>query len=191
VSEEDYFANYEGHYEWVNGDVIEMSPVTDRNMLIQRFIMRILDEYFYLRPIGNYRFDPFTMKLPNISHRQPDIQIILGDNLKNLKATHLYGAANIAIEIVSDATTAIDRGVKFKEYQKGGVLEYWIIDLEAKEALFYRLNEEGKYIAQKLDNEIYKTSQIPDFALHTPTLWETNLSDMGELREAVKKMLGQ
>jgi Uma2 family endonuclease len=191
VSEEDYFANYEGHYEWVNGDVIEMSPVTDRNMLIQRFIMRMFDEYFYIRPIGDYRFDPFTMKLPNISNRQPDIQIILGDNLKNLKATHLYGAANIAIEIVSDATAAIDRGVKFKEFQKGGVLEYWIIDLEAREALFYRLNEEGKYIAQKLEKDSYQTSQMPDFVLHIPTLWESTLPDVGQIREADKKMLGQ
>lgn len=191
VSEEDYFAHYEGHYEWVEGDVIEMSPITDRNMLIQRYIMNMLDIYFSLRPIGDYRFDPFTMKLPNISNRQPDIQIILGDNLKNLKTTHLYGAANIVLEIISEGTAAIDRGVKFEEYRKGGVLEYWIIDPEAKDALFYRLNDEGKYIAQKLENEQYRTSQLPDFVLNVPNLWEEKFPNMLEILEAVKKMLGQ
>jgi Uma2 family endonuclease len=208
VSEEDYFANYEGHYEWVNGDVIdmlsvadseiglegdvvEMAPLTDTNYNLQDYLADMFKAYFILRPIGVIREDPFTMRLPNISSRQPDIQVILGENQKNLKKTMMEGAANIAIEIVSDGTAAIDRGVKFEEYRKGGVQEYWIIDPEAKDALFYRLNDEGKYIAQKLENENYRTSQLPDLVLHVPSLWEEKLPNMLQVLEAVKKMLGQ
>jgi Uma2 family endonuclease len=191
VSEEEYFINYEGSYEWIAGAVIEMPPLTERNYNLQDYLADMFKAYFSLRPIGLIREDPFTMRLPDISNRQPDIQVILGDKQKNLEKTFMDGAANIAIEIVSDATAAIDRGVKFKEYQKGGVLEYWIIDPEAKEALFYRLNEEGKYIAQKVENDTYKTNQLPDLVLHVPSLWEEKLPNMLQVLEAVKKMLGQ
>lgn len=191
VSEEDYFANYEGHYEWIEGDVIEMAPLTEINYNLQKYLVFTLSAYFVYRPVGEIREDPFTMRLEGISNRQPDIQVILGDNRKNLKRTFMLGAANIAIEIISEGTAAIDRGVKFEEYRKGGVLEYWIIDPEARDALFYRLNDEGKYISQKLENENYQTSQLPDFVLHVPSLWEEKFPNMLEILEMVKKMLGQ
>jgi len=189
VSEEDFLANYEGHYEWVDGKVFDMAPVSSTNMNLQKYLMFLIDSYFSYRPIGQQRFDPFTMRLEGISNRQPDIQVILGDNQENLGETYMNGPADIVIEIVSPKTAIIDRGIKFQEYQDGKVPEYWIIDPKAKEALFYRLSEEGHFIAQKVVEDTYTTEQLPKLKLYIPTLWEKQHPNMQEILEAVKAML--
>ena len=128
------------------------------------------------------------MRLKDISNRQPDIQVILNENTKNLKETYMDGAADICIEVVSLASVSNDRGVKFEEYQLGGVTEYWIIDPLRKEALFYRLDDKV-YKPQPLQDDRYATPQLPQLQLHVPTLWEDELPDMRDILQAVEKML--
>jgi Uma2 family endonuclease len=188
VSEEAYFASYEGHFEWVDGKVIKMPPITLSHGRIQEYLSDLLKAYFIFKPIGTIQKDPFVMRLKDISNRQPDIQVILHDNMKKIKETYMDGAADICIEIVSTATVSVDRGVKFEEYQKGGVTEYWIIDPQRKEALFYRLDEKV-YKPQPIEDDIYITSQLPNFKLHVPTLWEDDMPDMRDILKSVETML--
>lgn len=42
------------------------------------------------------------------------------------------GVPLIAIEVRSEATAARDRGAKRRRYQRAGVAEYWIEDLDAR-----------------------------------------------------------
>lgn len=189
VSEEDFFANYEGHYEWVDGKVFAMPPMNILSYSLQNYLADLFKAYFVFRSIGTIREDPFTMRLEGISNRQPDIQVILGDNQENLGETYMNGAADIVIEIVSPKTASIDRGIKFQEYQDGKVPEYWLIDPKAKEALFYRLSEEGHFVAQKVVEDTYTTDQLPNLKLYIPMLWEKELPNMQEILNAVKAML--
>ena len=188
VSEDEYFANYEGHFEWVDGKVIKMPPITLSHGRIQEYLSDLLKAYFIYKPIGTIQKDPFVMRLKDISSRQPDIQIILNHNKSKIKETYMDGAADICIEIVSIASVSIDRGVKFEEYQKGGVTEYWIIDPLRKEALFYRLDDKV-YVPQTVQDDVYTTSQLPGLQLHVPTLWEDDMPDMRDILKAVEKML--
>ncbi|MCA9913461.1 MAG: Uma2 family endonuclease, partial [Anaerolineae bacterium] len=144
---EQFYKDYEGHYEWVGGMVFEMPPVLLEHNDMQEYLGDLLKVYFSFRPIGKITKDPFPMHMEGISDRQPDIQVILGDNQQNLTAKYMDGAADIVIEIVSPGSAAMDRGRKFEEYQRGCVPEYWIIDPQAEEALFYRLDEKGVFKA--------------------------------------------
>jgi Uma2 family endonuclease len=191
ISEEEYFANYEGHFEWVDGKVIKMPPITLSHSRIQEYLSDLLKIYFHFKPIGVIREDPFVMRLkePKVN-RQADIQVILNKNKEKLKATYVDGAADICIEIVSVASVTVDRGVKFEEYQTGGVTEYWIIDPLRKEALFYQLDDKV-YVPQTVQDDIYTTSQLPELQLHVPTLWGDSLPDIPEILEIVKKMLSR
>jgi len=189
VSEEDYFANYEGHYEWVAGSVIKMSPIVDDNYKLQKYLSNLLDIYLTYRPIGVIREDPFTMRLKDISNRQPDIQVILNSNPSTLTKTYMDGPADICIEIVSPGTEAVDRGIKFAEYQKGGVPEYWIIDLRTKEALFYLLNDDKLYAPNKVTDDTYTTGRLPGLKFHIPTFWQESLPTIPETLKIVEAML--
>lgn len=194
VTSEDYLTHYaESHCEWVDGVVYKMSPIRDTHYLISSYLARLLGTYFEIKPIGRLRQDPFVMRLPDVpSMRQPDLQIILNDNPNDLTPTYMNGAADICIEIVSPGSVDMDRGTKYREYEAGGVGEYWIIDPLRTEAMFHRLNEAGLYQLH-LANEagIYQTAMLPALQLHVLTLWrsEANMPGPAAVLSAVQKML--
>lgn len=189
ISEADFFAHYEGHYEWLDGKVIAIAPANDTHAALFLYLGDLLRAYLIFQPIAQIRFDPFTMRLKDLKrNRQPDIQLILNSNPNELTATYMDGAANICIEIVSPASVETDKVIKFKEYQAAGVQEYWIIDPTNEEAFFYRLDAKGVYQAQAPEKGIYRSPQLPKFELTIETLWAYDLPNMFEVLELVKKM---
>ncbi|MGB1285551.1 MAG: Uma2 family endonuclease [Aggregatilineales bacterium] len=196
VSADDYMAVYaDKHYEWVGGIVYAMSPIHDRHYQIEKYLSNLIDIYFEMNPIGVIKEDPFVMRFKfeeadgtkKEARRQPDIQVILEKNPGTLTDTYMDGAADIVIEIISPATEGTDRGIKFSEYRRGGVREYWIIDPVNQEILFYILNNESVYVPQYVDNdENYHISQLPGLVLHVPTLWQKPLPGVLQTVEYVR-----
>jgi len=193
VSLEEYMEHYAADfYEWVEGRVIKMSPVTAEHDDLTYYLRQLVKAYFEVRPIGIVRSQPFVMRLPAFPkrRREPDLIVVLKTNPHELKKTYMNGPADICIEVVSEESIARDHGEKFEEYEKGGVGEYWILDPLHKEPRFYRLNENGLYVPQKIDTEgNYRTPTLPGLILHVPTLWEETLPGPGTTAEAVKNML--
>ncbi len=191
ISAEEYLADYaESHHEWVRGFVIAMSPVHVRHNQIIRYLILLFSHYFSRNPIGFFEQDPFVMRLKELDvWREPDIQIILNSNLHPLKDTYMDGPADICIEVISHGTESVDRVEKFREYEEGGVGEYWILDHFNEEALFHRLGEDGKYqrISVGVDG-IYQSPKLPKLNIHVLTLWQQPLPNALEVHEMVKQM---
>jgi Uma2 family endonuclease len=118
------------HCEWVEGVVIKMSPAELRHNKLIQYLYLLLNFYFEFRPVGEVISPPFVMRLPEFPNRrrEPDLMVILKSNPNELKETYMDGAPHICVEVVSEGSIERDRGEKFKEYEKGGVLEHWIID---------------------------------------------------------------
>lgn len=192
VSFEDYLAQYAADFcEWVEGNVIQMSPIHERHDRITLYLAVLIAAYFELKPIGQLRREPFVMRLPQINiAREPDLQVILNANLDKLQTTYMDGPADICIEVVSLESVERDHGAKFVEYEKGGVPEYWIVDPLHRESRFYRRNAEGIYERQLEDAEgNYRTPNLPGLVLHVPTLWNDELPGPIAVGRAVEKML--
>jgi Uma2 family endonuclease len=192
VSLEDYMEQYAAdHCEWVEGMVIKMSPASMKHNGVIYFLYQLLKAYFEIRPIGTVIGQPFVMRLPAFPNRrrEPDLMVVLKTNPHELKATYLDGPADICIEVVSEDSVDRDHGEKFKEYEKGGVQEYWIIDPIRKEPRFYRLDENGIYRRQTEEANYYRTPALPGLALHVPTLWEEDLPGPAATVKAVQEML--
>lgn len=187
----DYLERYAGQFhEWVRGYVIRMSPISRTHNKIGRFLSTLLDAYLSLNPIGVYETAPFVMRVEATqSYREPDLQIILGTNTDRLTETVMDGPADICIEIVSDESVERDYSEKLKEYEKGGVREYWLIDPSRQQALFYRLNETNRFIAAPLDPAgQYTTPLLPGLTLSVPVLWRDELPDVYEVGGMVRRM---
>src|SRR5258706_12998963 len=123
------------HVEWINGEVVEMPPIGEDQDRLDLFLLRLLGEFLEHHPAGVLRHDPFNMKTgPDLPGRAPDVLFVANKNVKRLKKTYLQGPADLAVEIVSPGSKAIDRGDKFYEYEQGGVSEYWLIDPQRKSA---------------------------------------------------------
>ena len=61
---------------------------------------------------------------------QPDLLVVCDQS--KLDGTACKGAPDLVVEILSPSSVAYDRMVKFKQYRKAGVTEYWIVDPETK-----------------------------------------------------------
>lgn len=193
VSLDDYMAKYAAHfYEWVEGKVINMSPIYDYHDLLTRYLAMLFEAYFEVRPIGRIRQAPFVMRLPAFPNRrrEPDIQIILNTNPYELTPTFMDGPADICIEVVSQESVDRDHGEKFVEYEKGGVSEYWILDRLHQECRFYRLNTEGIYTRYTEDVEgNYQTPNLPGLVIHVPTILGDVLPGPAAIVQSVAAML--
>jgi Uma2 family endonuclease len=193
VTLEDYMEHYAAdHCEWIEGVVIRVSPSELTHTKLIHYLYQLIDAFFELRPLGTVIGQPFVMRLPAFPRRrrEPDLLVVLNTNPHELKKTYMDGPADICIEIVSEDSVDRDHGDKFKEYEKGGVPEYWIIDPLRDESRFYRLNEAGRYIRQAEDaQDNYRTPALPGLVLHVPTLWQDELPGPGTTSAAVKAML--
>jgi Uma2 family endonuclease len=194
VSLEDYMEHYAADFcEWVEGVVIKMSGTVTHNDLSD-YLDLLIRAYFELRPIGRVIGQPFVLRLPAFPKRRrlPDLMILLKTSASELKDTYLDGAADICIEVVSEESVERDYGVKFHEYERGGVPESWIFDPLRRATRFYRLNDEGLYSLQSLDAAgNYRTPTLPGFVLHVPTLWQDELPGPADTAQAVAIMLGE
>ena len=112
--------------EWVDGDVIMVSPASDRHQDLVRFLTALLSIYVKAKDLGVIRPAPFQMKLAN--GREPDVLFIASEHVDRLQETYLDGPADLVIEILLPESAARDRGEKFYEYEAEGVPEYWLID---------------------------------------------------------------
>ena len=174
--------------EWVDGEVIMLSPASKRHQELADFLTRVLGIFVEVRDLGVMLSAPFQMKTgPDLPGREPDILFIAKENLGRLKETHLEGPADLVIEIVSPESRLRDRGEKFAEYELGGVREYWLIDPEREEADFYRLDERSRYRLNEPDREgIYRSHVVPGFWLKVDWLWQEPLPPVLEVLRELK-----
>jgi Uma2 family endonuclease len=104
------------------------------------------------------------------------LQIILNEHANRLTSTYVDGAADLAVEIVSEESTSHDYGDKFQEYETGGVREYWIFDPLRQEAHFYVLGADNFYHRSMPDDKgVYISTVLPDLCLPVEFLWAAPL----------------
>jgi Uma2 family endonuclease len=167
-TDEDTFA------EWVNGEVIVMSPVSFAHQNLVHFLAALLRFFTEAREIGQVITAPFLMKL-NVrpSGREPDIVFIANERLNQLQTVFLDGPADLVVEVVSPDSQTRDRRDKFDEYQRGGVREYWLIDPGRKQADFYLLSTDGTYNSISVDSDgIFRSEVLDGFWLKVDWLWD-------------------
>jgi len=160
--------------EWVDGEVVMYSPASDRHQDISDFLESVLRSFVEARQLGIVRSAPFQMKLEQ--GREPDLLFVARERLERLKETYLSGPAGLVVEIVSPESVGRDRGTKFREYERAGIPEYWLIDPQTKRAEFYRLTENEQYRLVPPDGEgIYGSAVLHGFWLRVAWLWQTPL----------------
>lgn len=184
----DYFA--ERFCEWIDGTVIRMSPVTRDHDLLSQFTL-VLFKAYTAREGSAVLQAPMVMKLKGQrSGREPDIQVLLPEHMDRIKKTFVQGAADLVVEIISEDSVERDREDKFKEYERSGVLEYWILDPLRQESWFYVRNVDGRFELSQPDAEgIYQSPVLPKFRLPVALFWRDPLPDIYEVVRLVESML--
>lgn len=161
--------------EWVNGEIIVVSPASDPHQDLSDFLTTVLRTFLEEADLGIVRSAPFQMKTgEGLPGREPDLLYLARENRHRLKKTFLDGPADLVIEIISPDSRERDWDDKFQEYEVGGVREYWLIDPELEQVSFFVL-EDGQYEERKPKAGVYESPLLPGFRLRVGWLWQDPL----------------
>lgn len=124
---------------------------------------------------------PFDLRLPEYGEKdedtthiyQPDILVIC--NKEGLKGTGYYGSPNLVIEVLSPSTAKTDKLLKFNQYEKAGIKEYWIVEPDTKLVSVFIMQDNNRYgrpeIYSETDN--VKVSIFADLTIDLTTVFES------------------
>ncbi|MCL2171339.1 MAG: Uma2 family endonuclease [Defluviitaleaceae bacterium] len=90
----------------------------------------------------------------------PDVSIVCDPAI--IKANGIHGSPDLVVEVLSPGTVSRDRGYKKNLYEKYGVKEYWLVNVNDRSVEVHIL-QNGKF---EMDN-VY--SLIPNWMLETMT----------------------
>src|SRR5207302_174020 len=86
--------------EWVDGEVIRLSPATNRHQRLVRFLSTITSMFIARRLGGEILFAPFQMKTgPSLPGREPDLLYVAPEHMNRLRDVYLDGPADLVVEI--------------------------------------------------------------------------------------------
>ena len=179
------------HVEWVNGVVIEMAGIDERHDALVGFLRVFFAAFVEATGGGRCLGDPMLMRLIDVpSSRAPDVQVLLPDRLGQIAKNQVIGPANLVVEIISPGNQRTDIVDKRREYELGGVPEYWIIDHEHQKTLFLQLNADGLYDEVLPDTKgVYCSRSLNRLCFPVDILWRENLPGIAETMQMVTDML--
>ena len=119
-------------YELIDGELLVTPAPTIDHYRAVIWLFRVLDRYLARERVGEAMLSPADLTLRRGTISQPDIFVPPRDEAA--AATHWSEIKRLllAIEVLSPSTARYDRQKKRAHYQKAGVAEYWIVDLEGQ-----------------------------------------------------------
>jgi Uma2 family endonuclease len=154
-TESDYFRLPETNriIELSEGRLVITPPPTDQHQRIAYKLILLLGNYVLSNNLGEVRFSPTGVRLSKGIIREPDI-VFMGNEHRDRITEIYWGVPDLAVEILSKSTAKDDREDKFHEYEKAGVLEYWIVDPFKKSIEVFILENEayllfGKWVSRE------------------------------------------
>jgi Uma2 family endonuclease len=131
-------------YEVIYG-VLFMAPApTIGHQGVSSHLLGRLMQYVEFAGKGRVFHAPCDVELAPDVVVQPDIVVVLNDNLEILTPSRIIGARDLVIEIASPSTAAYDRRTKQDAYARAGVREYWLVD-PATRTIELMMLEHGAY----------------------------------------------
>jgi Uma2 family endonuclease len=158
--------------ELVNGEVaVSPSPTPDHSFTVN-MLSFFLTQHIRANKLGRLFGDVDTIFGP-YDVRRPDLIYFSTARVHLIGKKAMEGPPDLCVEIISPDTETMDRKEKFKQYAKGGVAYYWIVDPEAKTIEAFELAR-GKYRAAG-GGKGRQTIELPPFeGLELPLseLWQ-------------------
>jgi Uma2 family endonuclease len=138
----------DGHrYEIMNG-VLLMAPAPNgaHQDSVLRFAVHLFNHVEVVGQ-GKVRLAPFDIVLAADRVVQPDVLVVLNENLGKLTPSRMIGAPDLVVEIRSPGTATYDRLSKYEAYEQAEVPEYWIANPRTRSVEVLIL-QNGKYFSQ-------------------------------------------
>ena len=118
-------------YELIEGEVHMIAAPTTAHQRISFNLTIAIGTYVRENSLGSLFAAPTDVVLSRWDVVQPDLLFVSKDREALITETHIDGAPDLIIEILSPSTASLDQLVKRQLYARHGVRELWLVSPEA------------------------------------------------------------
>lgn len=119
-------------YECVDGVLLVTPAPSFTHGYAVEFLRDRLRDVVRQQALGQLFAAPTDVEVVSGSMVQPDLFVARSVSGARIRAASDIAELVLVVEVLSPSTAGRDRGVKRWHYQRAGVAEYWIVDLEAR-----------------------------------------------------------
>ena len=101
----------------IDGQIFMHSPVSIRHARLLNFLDRLLGAYVDRHRLGELFREEVAVRLSSRNVFQPDLAFYGATRRSLIRANHVEGAPDLAVEVLSPRTADRDIGPKFAEYE--------------------------------------------------------------------------
>lgn len=162
--------------EFINGEVIIHSPVTDEHESVSNELNTLMNVYVSIYKLGRVTHEKLLINLTRNDY-EPDISFFKKEKAAKFKeGQKLFPAPDMVVEVISRSTEKIDRGIKFTDYALHNITEYWIIDPRQKTIEKYLLKNKVYELNEKVHNgNIISSTIIKGFSIPVKALFNKKI----------------
>jgi Uma2 family endonuclease len=157
--------------ELVNGEVAASpSPIPDHSH-VEKVLSFLLMQHIRAKKLGLLYGDVDTT-FGKYDVRRPDLIYFSRDRLHLVGEKSMEGPPDLCVEIIGPSSSIIDRRDKRRQYEKGGVNCYWIVDPEQRTIEAYKLVRSQYRLAGKgKESDIVNFPPFQELDLPLAELW--------------------
>lgn len=166
--------------------------VTGRHQDVRLHLAVLFKTFVEMTDAGLVRDAPFQVRLSEAQVYEPDIVFVANSNFDRVNDAYIEGPPDLIVEVLSEESTAQDRGEKFVAYEAAGVREYWLIDPLRELTDLYILGPDSRFDEFRPDTAgRLRSRALRGFVLDTGQLWRRVLPTTLESVEMVQAMVSQ
>ena len=186
ISEKEFFefATEDISCELIDGILMIHSPASIQHERIFQFLLLLLNRFLKKTKGGEVLGSQVVMRLASDLIPEPDLIVLLPENLTRIKDTFIDGPADLMIEILSPSTKKTDLAIKIPRCLEKGVKEIWAIDPMIEELIIYIPGEDPSVYKKE---GIVRSNILQDFWIKLEWLWTTETIDPLDCLEEIIK----
>ena len=163
-------------YEVIAGELfVTPAPSFDHQGAVDRLLLRLMP-YTDAHDLGYARTSPADIEFDRETLVQPDLLVAPRVEGRRPRKWADIKHLLLAVEVLSPCTARADRTVKRRLFQRVGVAEYWIVDLEARLVERWRPRDDRPEVLTET-LEWRPDPNAPALEINLPTLFEEILED--------------
>jgi Uma2 family endonuclease len=117
-----------GRTEIVDGELVMSPPPATKHQRICSYLGSLLFSFVTENRLGEFLTSAMHVILDDHVHYEPDLCFIRTSRAGIVGEVFISGPPDLIIEVISESNRTHDTVVKFRDYAKYGVSEYWLVD---------------------------------------------------------------
>jgi len=170
----------DGHYEVVDGQIVEEPPLGAREGCIATTISFLLNQFVREKRLGRVANEVlFTLRAEPRLRRSPDVAFVSAERWPMTKIV-LSSAAwevipDLAVEVISPTDLASEVQTKIAEYFRAGVRVVWVVYAQQSEVYVYESPREIRAFGR--DETVDGGTVLPGFWMPLAEVFETETDE--------------